>query len=189
MKLDPHARHTLLAAARWTIEHDLGIWPNRRLNSDALSALQEPHASFVTLTRHGSLRGCMGSLDIKLPLLDDVMQNAHAAAFLDPRFPSVEADELPRLKIEISVLSAPETIPATNRATLLRALRPHQDGVILEAGAQRATFLPSVWDTLPEPRQFLDALVQKAGWMGDYWPPDLRCFRYQTDSFQEENAA
>lgn len=189
MKLDPRARHTLLAAARCTIEHELKFRPNRYVNPDVLPMLQEPRASFVTLTRHGSLRGCMGSLDIKLPLLDDVMQNAHAAAFLDPRFQPLDARELAALKIEVSVLSAPEALPAADRATLLRILRPHQDGVILEAGAHRATFLPSVWETLPDPGQFLDALAQKAGWRTGDWPRDTRCLRYQTDSFHEENVA
>lgn len=187
MKLDSRARQTLLTAARWTIEHELGKRPTGFTNHDPDPALREPRASFVTLRRYGELRGCIGTLDVEQPLLDDVMHNAHAAAFHDPRFPPLDAVALAHLTIEISVLSALQPLSAAHRTELLRVLRPHEDGLILEETTRRATFLPSVWETLPEPEKFLDALMHKAGLDTGHWSPALRFFRYHTDSIQEEN--
>lgn len=186
MKLDSRARQTLLLAARWTIERGLGKRPAEFSNRNPDPALLEPRASFVTLARHGRLRGCMGTLDIEQPLLDDVVYNARAAAFHDPRFAPLEALELRRLQITISVLSVPQPLAAAGRAELLQALHPYQDGVIVADHTHRATFLPEVWQTLPEPRAFLDALLEKAGFEAGYWSPGLHFLRYQADSFQEE---
>lgn len=187
MKLDNRARQTLLTAAHWTIEHELGKRPTEFINHDPDPALREPRASFVTLRRHGKLRGCVGTLDVEQPLLDDVMHNAHAAAFHDPRFAPLDAVALAHLNIEISVLSAPQPLSVSHRTELLRILRPYEDGLILEENTRRATFLPSVWKTLPEPGKFLDALMHKAGLNAGYWSPTLHFFRYHTDSIQEEN--
>lgn len=188
MKLDDRARRTLLMAARWSIERGLGKRAAEFSNRNPDPALLEPRASFVTLARHGRLRGCMGTLDIEQPLLDDVVHNARAAALHDPRFAPLETLELRHLQITISVLSVPQPLAAAGRAELLQVLRPHQDGVIVVDHAHRTTFLPEVWQTLPEPQAFLDALLQKAGFEAGYWSPSLHFLRYQADSFQEEGA-
>ncbi|MEA2599963.1 MAG: hypothetical protein QOF89_955 [Acidobacteriota bacterium] len=141
--------------------------------------LQEPGASFVTLTRWGKLRGCVGTIRAYRPLFDDVWLNARASAFHDTRFPPVERDEFPELGVEVSLLSRPEPLPAFAREEeALAALRPGIDGVILEAGSYRSTFLPQVWEQLPDPRDFLSHLKDKAGLPEGFWAPDLRLQRY-----------
>lgn len=128
-----------------------------------LAALHEPGATFVTLTQGGELRGCIGSLEAHRPLLDDVRANARAAALRDPRFPPLVASELARTRVEVSLLTPTEPLPVASEADACRQLRPGVDGVILTAGGRRATFLPQVWETLPETRRFLQELAAKAG--------------------------
>jgi len=156
----------LLAIARRAIRAGLEVpWIDVDLES-LPERLRAPGASFVTLTRGGVLRGCMGRLEATRPLAEDVAGNARASAFFDPRFPPVEAGEMDGLEVEVSVLGPAEKIAAESEEELLAALRPGVDGLIVQSGAARATFLPAVWRTLPEPREFLAQLRRKAG-LGD----------------------
>ena len=147
--------------------------------------LAEPGATFVTLTLHGRLRGCIGSLQAWRPVGDDVVANARAAAFRDPRFRPVEASELEDLHVEVSLLTAAEPLPFADRADALVRLRPGVDGVILSAGGRRGTFLPQVWEQLPDPHDFLEHLVRKAGLPAGYWGPDVRLERYTVRKWSE----
>lgn len=142
--------------------------------------LRAPGASFVTVRVRGELRGCAGCLEPALPLVCDVARNAWRSAFDDPRFAPLTGAELPDLDIHVSVLSPLEPVAAASEDDLLRTLRPGVDGVVLEEGSRRATFLPAVWESLPEPRDFLDRLREKAGLPRDYWSPGLRFWRYTT---------
>lgn len=155
-------------------------------DGDDVSWLSLPAATFVTLTRDGELRGCIGSLTQNRPLRDDVARNARAAAFEDPRFPAVTMEELDRLRIEVSVLEPSEPIECSSEAELLAALRPSLDGLTLECGSNRATFLPQVWERCPEPRRFVEALKRKAGLPEDFWSDEIRFFRYSVTAFEEE---
>lgn len=141
-------------------------------------ALLAPGASFVTLRRRQDLRGCMGTLLPRRPLVEDVAANAHAAACRDPRFPPLRRDELDGLDVQVSVLSRPEPMRFTSEADLLRQIRPGVDGLLLEDGQRVGTLLPSVWESLPDPAEFLRALKRKAGLRADEWPPAVRVSRY-----------
>lgn len=142
--------------------------------------LRRPGASFVTLRRHAELRGCTGSLEARLPLVEDVARNAWRSASADPRFPPLSPAELDALEISVSVLSPLEPFPVDSERDLLARLRPGVDGLVLREGVHSATFLPSVWESLPEPRAFLDALRQKAGLPRGHWSGALRFERYTT---------
>jgi len=149
-------------------------------------ALNRPGATFVTLTQNdGDLRGCIGSLEAHRSLDDDVRANAVAAAFRDPRFPPLTLAELPHTRVEVSLLTAPQAMHFTSEADALRQLRPHVDGVILIAGQRRSTFLPQVWEQLPEPRLFMAHLKQKAGLPADYWSSDVQLQRYEVRKWKE----
>jgi AmmeMemoRadiSam system protein A len=171
----------LLLIAAAAIDHGLahGEPPPLRLETYP-EALSLPAASFVTLLYGGHLRGCIGSLTPQRPLALDVAMNAYAAAFRDPRFPALTAAELARLMLEVAVLNAPETLPCSSEDELIAQLRPHVDGLILEEGTRRATFLPKVWEMLPRAEDFLRELRLKAGFMPDYWSETLRFARYTT---------
>ena len=148
--------------------------------------LQEEGATFVTLTFAGSLRGCIGSLVAYRPLAVDARLNALAAAFEDPRFPPLTAVEFSRIKVEVSVLSPPQPLAYDGADDLLRQLRPGVDGVVLERGWNRATFLPQVWEQLPDPEEFLAHLCYKAGLSSDAWrSPTLKISTYQVEKFKE----
>jgi len=147
--------------------------------------LKEPAATFVTLTIHGSLRGCIGSLEAHQPLIDDLRVNAVAAALADPRFAPLATDEFKAVRFEVSLLSPLESVPAADEEELVQQLRPEIDGVVLRYGVHRATFLPQVWEQLREPHQFLAQLKLKAGLPADFWHPDLKAFRYQVSKFCE----
>lgn len=147
--------------------------------------LSQPGASFVTLTIDQDLRGCIGSLAAWRPLGQDVPANALAAAFDDPRFPPLSRSEYPQVVIEVSVLSATEPIEFAPRADLLAQLRPGVDGLVLTAPGHRGTFLPQVWVELPEPADFLDHLLRKAGLPVSYWGSDVTIERYNVTAFHE----
>jgi hypothetical protein len=151
----------------------------------AHSALALPGATFVTLTRDGQLRGCIGSLEAHRPLEQDVRANAIAAAFRDPRFAALTVAELPRTRVEVSLLTVPTPISFSSEADALRQLRPNIDGVILTAGNHRGTFLPQVWEQLPEPRQFLANLKQKAGLPANWWSAEVQLQRYEVRKWKE----
>ena len=132
------------------------------------AALSEPGACFVTLNRHGQLRGCIGSLEAQRPLAEDISENAYAAAFRDPRFNPLQASELEDLELSISLLTPPQPMQFTSEQDLLEQIRPGVDGLILEQGYHRGTFLPSVWQQLPDKREFLRHLKLKAGLPVDF---------------------
>lgn len=150
--------------------------------------LHAPGASFVTLTQHGQLRGCIGSLEAWRPLGQDVQENALAAAFRDPRFNALSADELSLTRVEVSLLTAAEPISFSSEADALAQLRPGIDGIIFSAGTRRATFLPQVWEQLPKPELFMAHLKQKAGLPADYWGPNVRLERYAVRKWKEAQA-
>jgi AmmeMemoRadiSam system protein A len=177
----------LLRIARESLVEALGIG----MAADYREAwLQEPGASFVTLTRWGELRGCVGSVRAHRPLFDDVWLNARAAAFHDTRFPAVERDELAEIAIEVSLLSQPVPMPSFAREEeAIAALRPGVDGLIVEAGLNRATFLPQVWEQLPDPREFLAHLKSKAGLSPGFWSPDVQLQRYSVTKWEEESGS
>ncbi|MDK2857695.1 MAG: uncharacterized protein PWQ89_814 [Verrucomicrobiota bacterium] len=145
--------------------------------------LKEKRATFVTLTIGGRLRGCIGTLEAVRPLAEDVAANARSAAFDDPRFPPLTKAEFEKLEIHISVLSPPEEINFSSEEDLLSKIRPGIDGLILQDGFRRGTFLPSVWDELPDKRDFWEHLKLKAGLPADHWSDTVRVFRYTTEYF------
>ena len=148
--------------------------------------LREPGASFVTLTHDGGLRGCIGTLSAWRSLGQDVAGNAVSAAFEDPRFRPLSRAEFVDVAIEVSILSASKPLLFSSRDDLLSQLQPGVDGLILAAKSRRGTFLPQVWDELPDPSDFLDHLLRKAGLPSDYWGPDIHVERYTVTAFHEE---
>ena len=162
------AGDVLLSAARTAIAQTLGTTTSHA-GTPPVWAL-EPGASFVTLTKNGRPRGCIGSFAAQRPLLEEMRANAVAAATRDPRFAPMTPDELPAVAIEVSVLSAPRPLRVSSLREGYAALRPGVDGVILESGAcHRATFLPQMWQVLPDPEQFLGHLWLKAGLVPGVW--------------------
>lgn len=151
--------------------------------------LQRPGASFVTLRSAGSLRGCIGSLQARRPLGADVRANALAAAFDDPRFAPLRVAEYEEIDVEVSVLSAASPLPVASEYDLHTQLRAGVDGLILEMGSRRSTFLPQVWDVLPGAREFVDELKRKAGLPREYWSDELRFSRYTVEKFTEAEPA
>jgi hypothetical protein len=175
-------RTSLRALAREAIAHGLREGRPPRLDLSRYPApLTEPRASFVTLHRAGELRGCTGSLEPDGPLVVGVARNAYRAAFEDPRFPPLAGWEIEGVEISVALLSPLEPIRAASEAELLRSLRPGIDGLVLRQGRRTATFLPAVWESLPEPREFLHALERKAGLEAGHWSRTLRFERYRTE--------
>jgi AmmeMemoRadiSam system protein A len=172
----------LLKQARNAIAAQFG---KRAAVAADLPSLSEPGATFVTLTLDGQLRGCIGSLEAWRPLAEDVQANAVAAAFRDPRFAPLSADELETVRVEVSLLSKPVAMQFADENDALRQLRPGIDGVILVAGDRRSTFLPQVWEQLPAPRQFLEHLKQKAGLPAGWWSDSAQLYRYQVQKWKE----
>ena len=177
-------RQVLLEVAGRAI--DFGVHHDRPLTvvtADYPAPLQEMRATFVTLQKEGQLRGCIGSLTPHRPLVVDVAYNAHAAAFSDPRFPPLAAHERTSLAIHISILSLPVPMTFRSEADLLAQIRPGVDGLILEDRGRRGTFLPAVWESLPDPWEFWTQLKRKAGLSPTHWSDTLRVSRYTTESF------
>jgi MEMO1 family protein len=154
------ASATLLKIARNAIEETL--FDKGPVSFDA-PWLRQTGATFVTLMKDGQLRGCIGSLQASRPLAQDVAENALGAAFRDPRFPALSASEWPQCQVEVSLLSTPKPLRFADEADLLQQIRPGEDGLILEAEGRRATFLPQVWESVPDTRAFLNELIRKAG--------------------------
>lgn len=172
----------LLAHARRAIASALG---ESASPSQSAPELAVPGATFVTLTQNGHLRGCIGSLEAWRPLGQDVTANAQAAALRDPRFPPLTPAELAGTRVEVSLLGPAIPLPCPDEATARAALRPGIDGVILECQGRRATFLPQVWDELPDPADFLGHLKRKAGLPADFWSSDVRLARYEVQKWKE----
>ncbi len=182
--LSSEHKKLLRQIARRSIEHGLQSGQPLAVNpAEYDAALAANRATFVTLNKHGQLRGCIGALEPVRPLIEDVAYNAYAAAFKDTRFSPLQADELPELDIHISVLGKPEPMQFDSEQDLLEQLRPGVDGLILEERGRRATFLPSVWESLNNPQAFLQHLKMKAGLPADYWSNSIRVQRYQVEAF------
>jgi len=178
-------QQTLLDIARLSITHGLQQGRPLSIALDELTpALREPRATFVTLFIDGKLRGCIGGLEARLPLAMDVAQHALAAATHDPRFPPVTPEEAPQLSIHLSVLNPPEPMSVADEVDLLQQLRPGVDGLVLIDGRHHATFLPDVWEGVPDARAFLHHLKHKAGLKPDYWSDTIRFERYTTESIE-----
>lgn len=169
----------LIELAVATIEHGLtkGRPPHVAVDSFA-EGLRVMRATFVTLERENQLRGCIGSVIATRPLVEDLVENAFRAAFRDPRFPPLAAEEREGLGVSLSVLSPMTEMAVDSEMTLRNALRPGTDGLLIEDDGRRAVFLPQVWEQLPDPGQFLMHLKDKAGLARDYWSDDLKAWRF-----------
>jgi AmmeMemoRadiSam system protein A len=180
-------KKTLLRLARAALEAKVSGQMLPPLNPSSLTpALRTEGASFVTLTERGELRGCIGALKAYQPLAEDVREHAVAAATQDYRFPPVQPHELTKIHIEISRLTPPQPLDYTTTENLLMKLRPGVDGVILQDGHRRATFLPQVWAQLPDKAEFLGHLCQKMGAASDLWRhKHLEVQVYQVEEFHE----
>ncbi|MDT4331268.1 AmmeMemoRadiSam system protein A [Methylomonas sp. MED-D] len=184
MSLNDVERGCLLTLAKASIAHGLAHGRPLPVNlADYPAKLTGPAATFVTLELDGQLRGCIGRLEAARPLVEDIAENAYAAAFRDSRFPPVTAAELAGLSLHISVLSPSEPLYFASETDLISQLRPGIDGLILSEGGRRGTFLPSVWEDLPDPVEFLRHLKRKAGLPADYWSSTVKIQRYTTEMF------
>lgn len=182
--LEQNERCRLLELARESIARGLhrpqpeplpkGEWPSRLL---------APTAAFVTLQLRGELRGCRGTTEPRRPLAGEVWRSAWLSAFADPRFVPVAAEEVASLAVAISVLTALEPIECADEAGLIESLVPGVDGLVLRCGTSQATFLPAVWQSLTEPREFVRQLRRKAGLYGSQWPAGMAAFRYRAETF------
>jgi uncharacterized protein len=170
--------------ARQSIEHGLRLGRPLAVDPQEYAPpLTEPKGIFVTLRYDGQLRGCLGTLEAAQPLIAGDAQFAFAAAFSDPRFESVTNAEMPGLHIQISIPSEPEQIRFSSEQELIDLLRPGVDGLVLHYWSRHSTLLPSVWQEIPEPREFLTKLKQKAGLAPDFWSHTLEVSRYTTNCF------
>ncbi len=188
MALGEDERRALLKLARRAIEQ--GVIDSRPPapgdQADLPVSLLENGACFVTLTLGGNLRGCIGSLEATRPLVEDVQEHAVDAAINDFRFPPVSADDVGRLHIELSVLSPALPLQYSGPEDLLRKLRPGEDGVVLQWGRRRATFLPQVWEKAPDAAEFLSLLCEKMGLEAAAWRREkMAVSTYRVESFEE----
>lgn len=184
--IDAQDRKLLLSLARSAIESKLA---GRRIKipSAVSESLTRETGCFVTLHKKGRLRGCIGTLEPEKPLIRAVADNALNAAFEDPRFSPLQVDELEDIDIEISVLTPPELLDFDGPGDLKKKLKPGIHGVIVSEGWRRATFLPQVWDQLPELDQFMSHLCQKAGMDRDCWKrKDVKIQIYTVVYFSEK---
>jgi len=182
MSLNKEQQQQLLDLAKSSIQHGLQTGRSLKINLDDFPAeLTGRRATFVTLHKHHQLRGCIGMLEAVRSLAEDITENAFLAAFKDPRFPPLANDEFGELEIHLSILTPAEPVAFTSEQDLISQLQPGIDGLILEEGRRRGTFLPSVWEQLPDPEQFLRHLKQKAGLAPDYWSENIRIYRYRTE--------
>ncbi len=147
--------------------------------------LHEPGATFVTLTQQGNLRGCIGSLEAHRPLAQDVRENAQAAAFRDPRFAPLAVEEFEFTSVEVSLLTPAVPLAFSNEADFMAQLRPGVDGIVFQYGHHRSTFLPQVWESLPEPQQFMQQLKRKAGLPPNFWHAEVSISRYEVTKWKE----
>jgi len=186
-KLSPEEQKTLLRLARESIDHAVRGEKLPPIKMTSLTSSLSGHgASFITLTINGQLRGCVGALEAYQPLAEDVREHAAAAALEDPRFPPLSKDELSRTQIEVSRLTRPIPLDYKDADDLLSKLRPHVDGVVIRDGIRRATFLPQVWEKIPDPSEFMDNLCYKMGAGHRHWRnKHLEVFVYQVEEFHE----
>jgi hypothetical protein len=176
MKPEPEEQgRILLTIARESLAEALGLGASSPRGEPWL---REPGATFVTLRQRESLRGCVGTVRAYRPLGEDVFANARAAAFHDTRFPPVTPRDYPALALEVSLLTPPEPLPFCTEEEACCLVRPGEDGLIFECQGHRSTFLPQVWEQLPDPRHFLAHLKHKAGLPSGYWSSEVRLWRY-----------
>ena len=173
---------TLLILARNAIATRLGKPANATVDQPNL---HKTAATFVTLTHQGQLRGCIGTLEAWRPLITDVQENACSAAFSDPRFKPLQRDDFDKTRVEVSLLTPAEPLHFADEADALTQLRPMTDGIIFTAGRHRSTFLPQVWEQLPDPATFLAQLKLKAGLPAGYWGPNVQLERYTVEKWKE----
>ena len=178
----PEHQQQLLQLARESIRKGLHRETFVVKPADYPTPLREIRASFVTLHVEEKLRGCIGTIEARKPLVEDVVSNAHGAAFRDTRFPALTPTEFEQLDIHISILSPLEPVKFTSEDDLIAKLRPGIDGLMIEEGTHRGTFLPAVWESVPEPREFLNCLKVKAGLKADYWSNRIVVCRYSAES-------
>lgn len=184
-RTQPEDRSTLLDIAMKSIAHGVehgSAWPVHP--QEYTQALQEHRAAFVTLYRNDRLRGCIGSLEGWRPLVRDVSENAYSAAFRDGRFSPVKDWELSSLKIKLSLLTTPQPMQFVSEEDLLRQIRPGIDGLVLRYGSNRGTFLPSVWENLPNKRDFWSHLKRKASLPVSWWSNQAQVSRYQSEHIE-----
>ncbi len=183
MKLDKDQQDALLQIAWQSLRHGLQYGRPLEPDLDALpDTLAEPAACFVTLHKGGLLRGCIGSMEASEPLAKAVAWAAFSAGFRDPRFPSLAQEEMDKLTLEISILSPMQDMPVSSEQDLLSTLRPGIDGLLLEEHWRHAVYLPSVWQQLPVPLDFVRQLKLKGGWPANYWSEDMRAKRFQSET-------
>lgn len=181
----PEAKQ-LLALARSSIEHGLQHGAPLRVNPDDYpEAFRPGRGCFVSLHRGRELRGCIGTLEPRVSLVEDVARCAWSAAHDDPRMDPVTEPELPLLTLSISILTVPEPLSVLSEAELLEQVRPGVDGLIVQEGSHRGTLLPVVWEALPDALDFVRTVKQKAGLPADYWSDELCWERYQAEEFHE----
>lgn len=187
-RLSEEDGRTLLKVARDTIQSAFSKQQSKEAGEAVVSpALSERRGTFVTLTLKGSLRGCIGHIAPQETIWEGVKGNAIQAAFRDPRFKPLSREELDRVKIEVSILTEPMPLSYSNADDLNAKLRPGTDGVIIKKGHRQATFLPQVWEQLPEPSDFLTHLCLKAGLAGEAWKQEkIDVLTYRVQSFEEE---
>jgi AmmeMemoRadiSam system protein A len=182
MTLTEEQGRALLRFARARVLEALGGPPAIAPSGEWASS---PGAAFVTVYLDGELQGCIGTLEPRRSLVADVGANAVHAAVDDPRGVPLKLADAPRLRVEVSVLGPLEPLPVRSRSELLATLRPGVDGLVLAWRGHRATFLPQVWEKLPSPEAFVDALEQKAGLPRGFWAEDMRAFRYDVQKLRE----
>jgi len=183
--LNDEQKQQLLSLARQSIEHGLRTGKPLKPTGSFEPVLKERVSCFVTITIQGELRGCLGSLEPRRPLVEDVCENAYACAFHDSRFRPLRTEEFESVHIEISVLTPLEPMNFESEADLLSQIVPFKDGLLLCEGRRSATFLPLVWDKIPDKFQFLTQLKKKAELPEYYWSDSIECFRYHALVFEE----
>ncbi|MDH3693796.1 MAG: AmmeMemoRadiSam system protein A [Gammaproteobacteria bacterium] len=177
-------REFLSSLAWQSVRHGLDTGEPVAIDPDSTAPeLRKHHSCFVTLKHARQLRGCVGSVRAKRALAEEVAVNAYGAAFHDPRFGHLRVEELDGLQIEISILSNPEFLRVSSENELVEKLTPGVDGLILSQGGLQGTFLPAVWEKLPQPQDFIRELKQKAGFASDYWSESMVIERYTTESW------
>jgi hypothetical protein len=188
-RLTDGEKQTLLKLARESIELVVQEKTLPKLNLDSFTpVLKQKGASFVTLTIQKKLRGCIGALEAYQPLVEDVREHAVAAALEDPRFLPVDKSELNRIRIEVSILSVPQALSYDSSEDLIKKIRPHVDGVTIKYGERKATFLPQVWEKIPDLSEFMNQLCYKMIGQANLWrETKLQVFTYQVEEFQELN--
>ncbi|MEO5372932.1 MAG: AmmeMemoRadiSam system protein B [Alphaproteobacteria bacterium] len=179
---------TLLRLSALSIRHGLATGQPVTVTPQGVPPDLAAHgAAFVTLTRNGQLRGCIGSPQAWRPLVDDVVDNAFKAAFKDPRFRPLLREEVPGLELSVSVLTAPRPMAFTDQEDLLSRMRPGVDGLIFEDRGHRGLFLPQVWESLPDPVEFLSHLKRKAGLAPDHWSPTVTVRRFTANAIKSRD--